>query len=96
MKKKGIITQTEFEEAKRKLLRYGILVDGHIALMKKNYGFEVSLNGKKLARAGIPKENYVVNCIVDAVHRKDGSEELYMRISGLDTDAQMYVGWFGE
>ncbi|WP_240904810.1 hypothetical protein [Sphingobacterium sp. SGR-19] len=47
--------------------------------MKKGYGFEVSLNGKKIARAGIPKDNYVVNCIVDAVHRKDGSEELYMR-----------------
>ncbi len=64
--------------------------------MKKSYGFEISLNGKKLARAGIPKDNYVVNCIVDAVHRKDGSEELYMRIGGLDSDAQIHVGWFGE
>lgn len=64
--------------------------------MKKNYGFEVCLNGNKLARAGIQKENYVVGCNIDAVHRKDGSEELHMSVSGLDSDVQMHVSWFGE
>lgn len=64
--------------------------------MKKSYGFEVYLNGNRVARAGIQKQNYVVTCTVDAVHRKNGSEELYMRIGGLDSDAELHVGWFGE
>lgn len=29
--------------------------------MSKSVGFEVSLNGDKIARAGIDKQNYVVN-----------------------------------
>lgn len=37
-----------------------------------------------------------MSCNLDAVHRKDGSEELYMRIGGLYSEVQMYVGWFGE
>ncbi len=64
--------------------------------MKKSYGFEVSLNGEKLARAGIPRDNYVVSCIIDAVHRKDGSGSLHLHIGGLDSDAEQNVRWFGE
>lgn len=64
--------------------------------MKKSYGFEISLNGKKVTRAGISKKNYVVNCIIDSVHRKNDSGGLYMQVGGLDSDLDMHVGWFSE
>jgi hypothetical protein len=64
--------------------------------MKKSYGFEVSLNGSKIARAGIAKENYVVNCIVDAVRRKDGSSELFLQVGGLDSEADIHVSWYSD
>ncbi|WP_433903544.1 hypothetical protein [Sphingobacterium puteale] len=64
--------------------------------MKKSYGFEVFVNGKKLTRAGLSKENYVINCIIGAVHRKDDSEELYMQIGGLDSALDVHVSWFGD
>ncbi|QIH33828.1 hypothetical protein [Sphingobacterium sp. DR205] len=63
--------------------------------MEKSYGFEVSLNGNKVTRAGISKKNYVVNCIIDSVHRKDDSGGLYMQVSGLDSDLGVHVNWFG-
>lgn len=64
--------------------------------MEKSYGFEVSLNGRKLTRAGISKENYVMNCIVGAVHRENDSGGLYMQMSGLDSDLDMHYGWLSE
>lgn len=63
--------------------------------MSKSFGFEVSLNGNKIARAGIDKQNYVVNCIIGAVHRKDGSEELNLYVGGMDSDIENYVSWQG-
>lgn len=64
--------------------------------MEKSYGFEVSLNGRKLTRAGISKENYVVNCIIGSVHRENDSGGLYMQIGGLDSDLDMHFSWLGE
>lgn len=61
--------------------------------MEKKYGFEVSLNGSKLARTGIQKEHYVISCILTAVHRKDGSSELTMTLGGLDSEAHQHVCW---
>ncbi|PUV24582.1 hypothetical protein [Sphingobacterium athyrii] len=64
--------------------------------MEKSYGFEVSLNGNKVTRAGISKENYVVNCIIGSVHRENDSGGLYMQIGGLDSDLDMHFSWLGE
>lgn len=63
--------------------------------MGKSIGFEVHLNGEKVARAGIDKEKYVVNCIIDAVHRTDGSRELYLHVGGLDIETNTHVNWEG-
>ena len=63
--------------------------------MEKSYGFEVYLNGDKIARAGIQKQNYVTNCIISAVSRKDGSGELSLYIGGLDSDEDLHVTWQG-
>lgn len=43
----------------------------------KNYGFNVALNGEKIAKAGFSNENYVASCSLVSVHRRDGSEELF-------------------
>lgn len=63
--------------------------------MKRSYGFDVSLNGTKIARAGIEKENYVVNCIISAVSRKDASSELSLYVGGLDSESENHVTWQG-
>lgn len=63
--------------------------------MSKSFGFEVSLNGNKIARAGIDNENYVITCILGAVYRNDGSNELYLNLGGMDSVEKAYVDWQG-
>ena len=63
--------------------------------MNKSYGFDVTLNGTKIARAGFEKENYVITCILGAVYRNDGSNALYLNVGGLDSIEKVYVDWQG-
>jgi len=63
--------------------------------MKRSIGFEVSLNGAKIARAGIDNKNYVITCILGAVYRNDGSNELYLSVGGMDSVEKVYLDWQG-
>lgn len=59
-------------------------------------GFKVSLNGVAIADAGFADENYVLNSIMDAVHRPDGSTLLHLRVGGLSIDKQQHAEWLAE
>jgi hypothetical protein len=63
--------------------------------MKKIFGFQVSINGKEICRAGFENENSIVTCILDSVRReKDSSEKLNILISGLNSDTHQHADWF--
>ena len=63
--------------------------------MKKVFGFQVLINGKKICRAGFENETAIVTCILDSVRReKDNSEELNISISGLNSDTHQHANWF--
>ena len=61
--------------------------------MQNCYGFLVHLNGEKVGKGIIPKESYVVSCIIMALHRQDGSESVSYQLSGLDVDANLHLEW---
>ncbi|HMR20045.1 MAG TPA: hypothetical protein PKA53_12160 [Sphingobacterium sp.] len=60
------------------------------------YGFDVTLNGEQIAKAGLAKKNYVISCTLHTLHRKDGSEEMCLYVGGLDTEGEQHVGWYSE
>lgn len=63
--------------------------------MKKVFGFQVLINGKKICRARFENENSIVTCILDSVRReKHNSEELNISISGFNSDTHEHANWF--
>ena len=57
-------------------------------------GFEISLNDKLLCKAGFGNNHGIVTCIIDAILRKDKKEqELFLNISGLNSDTGQHVKW---
>ncbi|MBN2635544.1 MAG: hypothetical protein JXR61_04685 [Prolixibacteraceae bacterium] len=62
--------------------------------MKKIYGFQIKIDGKKICRAGFEKENSVVSCILSSIRRAvDDSEELAINVGGLNSDTNQHVDW---
>ncbi len=60
----------------------------------KNYGLEIHLNDNYVCRAGFENTYHVLTCIITSVRRKSGkSEELFMQISGLDSEAEQQHRW---
>lgn len=60
----------------------------------KNYGFKIIVNDQEMAKVGFDTKNYVANCILDTVHRSNGSEEIYVYSGGLDSDKKEHVHWY--
>ncbi len=59
-----------------------------------NYGLEIYLNDNYVCRAGFESKHYVLTCIVNALRRASGkSEELFLQVSGLNSDTGQYVDW---
>ena len=62
-----------------------------------NYGFEIGINGKKMVRAGLDCQQYVLTCILSSLRREnEESEELKIGVSGLDIKADQQVNWMLE
>lgn len=60
----------------------------------KNYGFEVSLNGKKLCRAGFDAKYSVMTAILTWCRRKiDNSEELFLDVGGISNEDGNSYQW---
>jgi len=58
------------------------------------YGFEISLNGKQLCRAGFEKELSVLTCHIVSIRReRDDKEELDIRVGGLNSETDQHVDW---
>lgn len=63
----------------------------------KNYGFEVSLNGKKLCRAGFDTKYSVMTAILTWCRRKlDESEALDLQVGGLNSDDEKHYYWIEQ
>ncbi|PQV46849.1 hypothetical protein CLV33_1081 [Jejuia pallidilutea] len=63
--------------------------------MKKIFGFQITINDKKICRAGFENKNSVLTCILDSIRREnDESEELNISIAGLNSDTKERANWF--
>lgn len=60
----------------------------------KNYGFEVSLNGKKLCRAGFDTKYSIMTAILTSCRRKtDNSEEFFLDVGGMSNEDGNSYQW---
>jgi len=60
--------------------------------LTSQYGFEVKLNGKKISRAGLDKDDYVITCHVTALKFQD-RENIDLKVSGMNSTTQTYLKW---
>jgi hypothetical protein len=60
----------------------------------KNQGFQITLNGNLLCRAGLEAELFVTVCSLTSLKRAiPPSEELSLSIGGLDSVEDHYLNW---
>ncbi len=58
------------------------------------YGFEIKLNNKKLCRAGLDTDHYVISCILNSMMRKnDEKEEISLTVGALNSNTKSHVEW---
>lgn len=63
----------------------------------KNYGFEVSLNGKKLCRAGFDTKYSVITTILTWFRRKlDEDQSLDLHVGGLNENQDQSYYWIEQ
>ena len=58
-----------------------------------NYGFEVQINGEHLCKAGIDTDRHVVTCILTSLCRLNESDELDLKVSGLNSVTGEHPEW---
>lgn len=60
----------------------------------KNYGFEVSLNGKKLCSAGFDANHFATTTILTSARKVlDDEEDLSLYVGGLNSDEGKNYDW---
>jgi hypothetical protein len=61
------------------------------------YGFEIKLNDKKLCRAGLESDFYIISCMLGSIRRKnENTEEIYINVGGLDSITNENVDWINR